>query len=159
MQTVLAHMRAAKVQARSLRKEVVMGSQPLNKKIYVINTPWQRDNRFSPMYYHWVYQSHVRAGLMLMCYWPTQNQLSGIFVDFLFHFALFRLFFFLFGLDSGFDCLISIFFLLFVSVLWKKEKKEHEVEWVGWWGGSERNWREGRKTWSKHIRWNIFQLK
>ena len=32
----------------------------------------------------------LRAGLMLRRGWPTQNELCGVFVDFLLHFSLFN---------------------------------------------------------------------
>lgn len=49
--------------------------RPLTTKVFVIDTKWERENRFSPMQCQWVCQLHSRAGLMPSSSWATRNRL------------------------------------------------------------------------------------
>lgn len=48
---------------------------PLTEMLFEINTHSERENQFSPMEGHWVYQLHCRVLLMLRDSWSTQNRL------------------------------------------------------------------------------------
>lgn len=94
-QTVAAHARPAQDQGRwgpSTERGMEQGVPFLTEKLPAVDTGWQRQNWFSPMEPHWVYQPQFRAVPMPRSRWPTQNKPSNIFVEFWFHIALFWLF-------------------------------------------------------------------
>lgn len=55
---------------------------PLTKNIFAIDTHLQRENQFSPTEFHSACPPHVVAGSIPRSRWSTQNELSGVFVDF-----------------------------------------------------------------------------
>ena len=69
---------------------------PLNKKLFAVDSCWERENQFSPVEWSWVYQPHSRAGLMLRSRWPIRmdSMFVCLFVhDFVVFFALFSCFY------------------------------------------------------------------
>lgn len=103
----------------------------MDNKLSAIDIHKQREDPFSPVESHWVYQLHFRAGPMPRSNGPTQNKLHGRFVNLLFHFfflsywSLFFMFVFLW--------VTLVLFLLFFL-------KERVKSWVG---------REERRIWEE----------
>ena len=60
----------------------------LIKKLFAIDTFWERKDRCSLVRCHWVCQAHSRDGPVSKSRYPTQNRLHVLFVCFLFCFVL-----------------------------------------------------------------------
>lgn len=97
-----------------------------NEKLSATDTHWQRENQFPPMESHWVYEPQSRADPMVESNWSAQKESKGIFVDFLFNFALFLAFLKSYcSLPVCFDfhfCIFMVFVCLFLVGLFFKEK-------------------------------------
>lgn len=118
--------RPAGVQGRQGPSTEMGNGRPPTEELFAVDTCWQRENPFSPLECHWVYQTHCSVGSGLMSSWPTQNKLHPLFLCFLF--VLFR----------------------------EREREQRsKVRWVGRWGGSGRQSRL-KEIGSKYIAWKSF---
>lgn len=112
-ETVGTYTRPAQVQPSrvpALRGGVDVGPTP-TKKLSVIDIYWQRENQFSSVEYHWLYQSYFRIGLMSRSNWPTPHKfryICGLFASF---------FFFLSFLVFWVFCLLVLIFVF--VLLWR----------------------------------------
>lgn len=107
------------------------GSLPgLTKKLFATDTCKQRENQFSVMKYHLVYQSYSKTGSMIRSSWSTQKKLHvwGICFAFVMGFCLFLTFF----------CLIGVVFEFHFCVIFEKDRRENIK--LSRWGGSGRRW-------------------
>lgn len=104
------------------------------------------ENHFSLIECLWAYQPHSRAAYSARSSWPIQNELEGVFTNFVFHFALFWHF-----CHIGFFpmvCLTFVFVGFFVSHLFvfifmfcfSLRKRDNMHSWVG---------REVRRNWEE----------
>lgn len=108
---------------------------PLTKNLFSIVTCWERENKFSIIEYHKVYQPHSMAGSWPRRSWPTQNGFhGGFFVNVLFYFWYFLsccIFSVSFPFLSFFNFLVLILFclvlLFFFLGVFLRNRVEHEV--------------------------------
>lgn len=108
---------------------------PLTKNLFSIVTYWERENEFSIIEYHKVYQPHSMAGSWPRRSWLTQNGFLGCFLwMFCFIFGIFghaAFFSVSFPFLSLFNLLVLILFwlvlLFFFLGVFLRNRVEHEV--------------------------------
>lgn len=52
---------------------------PLTKKLFAIDSHWEREIQFSSVAFHWVFQAHSKAGVMLKVRESTQARSHALF--------------------------------------------------------------------------------
>lgn len=106
-------------------------SPTLTKKLFAINTCWERGTLFSPMECPWVYQPHSREGPCSGAVDQHRHSIAFVNVLFVCYFLSCFLFYFI-----SFDFCCLLFSCLFVCL--EMGWEHHALGWGGRWGGSER---------------------